>query len=192
MISIAGAARRSYTFPAPLDAAFAFNADLDRMLGLLPHIAVVGAPSPSTRRLCYAATESRLYRVRIHCTVVTEIDAGARRIRITPTADPARAQAGFRSMSGRGRYDSTIRFHPQGDATRIDYELELGAELPVAGSLRLIPTAMLDASAERIFRRRLDEILDGFVQRSIAAYARASAKREPDSATVRASRDHRA
>src|SRR5512135_1314670 len=188
MISIAGAARRSYTFPAPLDPAFRFNADLDTMLGLLPHIEVIDAPSPSTRRLCYAATESGLYRVRIHCTVVTDIDEVAHRIRIRPTADRAREQAGFRSMSGRGRYDSTIRFHAHGEATRVDYELKLGAELPVAGSLRLIPTAMLNASAERIFRRRLDEILDGFVRRSIDVYSGAAAKREPDSVTVRASR----
>jgi hypothetical protein len=189
MISIAGAARRSYMFPAPLDAAFRFNSDLDRMLGLLPHIVVTDAPSAAARRLCYAATESGLYRVRIHCTVITEVDERARLIRIRPTADATRQQAGFRSMSGHGRYTSTIRFRAHGEETRIDYELKLDAELPVAGSLRLIPTALLNAGAERIFRARLDEIIGGFVRRSVAAYARAvSTRGPPGSVTTRGSR----
>jgi hypothetical protein len=192
LISIAGSARRSYTFPAPLDAAFRFNADLDRMLPLLPHITVIDAPSPSTRRLCYEATESGLYRVQIHCTVSTEIDERARRIRIRPEENPAREHAGFRTMSGRGSYDSTIRFHANADATRIEYELKLRAALPVATSLSLIPTVLLDRSAGRIFSARLDEILDGFVERSIAAYRRESVTPRPDSVTTRARRDRRA
>lgn len=192
MITIAGTARRSYTFPAPIDAAFRFNADLDRMLALLPHITVVDAPSASTRRLCYEATESGLYRVRIHCTVQTEVDQRARRIHIMPAEDPAPDHAGFRTMSGRGRYDSTITFRASGDATRVDYELKLGAALPVCVSLRPIPTVMLERSARRIFRARLDEILEGFVQGSIADYRRAAVTRQGDSGTARASRGRRA
>lgn len=192
MIAIAGSARRSYTFPAPLDVAFRFNADLDAMLGLLPHIEVVAATVPATRRLCYLATESGVYRVRIYCTVIPEIDARTHRIHIRPTDDPAHAHAGFRSMSGGGRYESTIRFQAHGEATRIDYELRLGAELPVPVALRLIPAAVIDVRAGRVFRARLDEILDGFVQRSIAAYRRFAARQPSDSATTRASRDRRA
>ena len=192
MITIAGAARRSYTFPAPIDAAFRFNADVDRMLGLLPHIAVVDAPSLAARRLCYEATESGLYLVRIHCTVLAEIDERARRIRIRPADDPAPDHAGFRTMSGRGRYDSAIDFHASGDTTRIDYEVKLAAKLPVAASLRPIPTVLLARSARRIFHARLDEILDGFVRRSIAEYRRVSVRPPRDSGTVRATRGHRA
>lgn len=192
MIAFAGTARRSYMFPAPLERAFRFNADLDAMLALLPHIAVVGAPSAAVRRLCYGATESGLYRVRIHCTVSTEIDARACTIRIVPRPDETPPHAGFRSMSGTGRYGSTIGFHRANDETRIDYGLMLSAELPVPGSLRLVPTAVLNAGAERIFHARLEEILDGFVARSIAAYEQRVATSTRDSATVRASRDRRA
>lgn len=170
MIALAGAARRAYTFPAPLHAAFRFNADLDRMLPLLPHIEVVGPPRDRTRRLRYGATEGGLYRVRIHCTVVADIDERRHEIRIHPVDDAAPEHAGFRSMSGTGRYESTIRFHAAGADTRIEYALKLSARLPTPGSLRLIPDRLVAERAGRRFRARLDEILAGFVERSIAAY----------------------
>jgi hypothetical protein len=192
VIPIAGSARRAYTFPAPLDEAFRFNADLDRMLPLLPHIEVLGATG-DPRRLCYSATEGGLYDVRIHCTVVAEVDERNHEIRIHPFHDPAPERAGFRSMSGAGRYESTIRFHAASEAdTRIEYALKLSARIPTPGSLRLIPERIVQARAERRFRTRLEEILDGFVERSIAAYRGATATERPGSATVRASRGHRA
>jgi hypothetical protein len=170
VIAIAGSARRAYLFPAPLDAAFHFNADLDRMLPLLPHIVVLAAPSESERRLCYRATEGGLYRVRIYCTVAVQVDNRIHAIYIRPLDDPSREEAGFGSMSGAGRYESTIRFRAHGRDTRIEYGLKLSARLPTPGSLRLLPEGLVQARAELRFRARLDEILDGFVRRSIAAY----------------------
>lgn len=192
MIRMAGAARRSYEFPAPLPAAFRFNTDLDAMLGLLPHIRVVAAPAAATRRLCYQSTEAGLYRVRIYCTIVAEVDAAAHHLRIRPLDDAAPQRAGFRSMSGHGRYESTIAFHPQGDATRIEYALKIAAQVPTPGSLRIIPAALADARATRRLSARLDEIVDGFVRRSIAAYRAQAARRAPDSRTARASHGPRA
>jgi len=191
MIRIAGAARRSFLFPAPLDAAFRFNSQLDAMLGLLPHIELVAAKGPR-RRLCYHATEAGLYHVRIYCTVLTEIDPREHRIRIRPTDDPAPDHAGFRSMSGHGRYESTVSFDGHEDATRVVYALKLSATLPTPGSLRLLPEAVVNAHAAHRFRVRLDEILDGFVERSIAAYQAATPTRVAGSATARGSPGRRA
>lgn len=192
MITIAGSARRAYDFPAPLDAAFRFNADVDRMLRLLPHIAVVAAPRADERRLCYHATEGGLYHVRILCTVTVKVDRRAHEIRIRPLADPAREEAGFRSMSGAGRYESTIRFREHGGDTRVEYALKLSARVPTATSLRLLPERLVQARAEQRFLARLDEILEGFVQRSIAAYRESNANEGTGSATARASRGRRA
>lgn len=191
MIRIAGSARRSYLFPAPLDVAFRFIAELDAMLGLLPHIEVVASAGPQ-RRLCYHATEAGLYQVRIYCTVMTEVDPHSHRIRVRPTDDPAPDHAGFRSMSGHGRYESTVRFHDAKDATRIDYALKLKAALPTPGSLRLLPESLVNARAGHRFRQRMDEILDGFVVRSIAAYEAATTTPAAGSATARGSRGRRA
>ena len=178
MISVGGSARRSYLFPAPLDAAFRFHADLDAMLALLPHIDLVGAPSGDRRRLCYRATESGLYEVRIHCTITAEVDAQRHRIVIRPVEEPAEERSGFRSMTGRGRYTSTIAFHPEGRATRIDYALTLDATLPTPTSLRLLPASIVNARAGHRFSDRLEEILDGFVRGSIADYRRREQRNE--------------
>jgi hypothetical protein len=170
VIAIAGSARRAYLFPAPLEPAFRFNADVDRMLRLLPHIVVLAAPRESERRLCYQATEGGLYRVRIYCTVTVQVDERAREIHIRPLDDPAREEAGFRSMSGAGRYESLTRFRTHGDGTRIEYGLKLSARLPTPGSLQLLPDGLVQARAKRRFRTRLEEILEGFARQSIAAY----------------------
>ena len=61
-------------------------------------------------------------------------------------------------MSGSGRFEETIAFADAGAQTRIECSIGLRATLPVALSLRLVPRARLDAAADRIFRRRLDEI----------------------------------
>lgn len=172
MIHIGGSARRSYAFPAPLDVAFRFHTDIDAMLALLPYIELVGTPSKDTRRLCYRATESGLYDVRIYCTVIADLDARRHRIVIRPLEDDAEERCGFRSMSGRGRYASTIAFVADGASTRVDYALTLSATLPTPTSLRLLPAAIVDARAAHRFGARLDEILDGFVRGSLDAFAR--------------------
>ena len=95
-------------------------------------------------------------------------------------------------MSGAGRYESTIRFRAHGDDTRIEYALKLSARVPTAASLRLLPAGLVQARTAQRFRARLDEILEGFAQRSIAAYRESSANRGTGSATARASRGRRA
>jgi hypothetical protein len=192
VISIAGAAARRYTFPAPLDAAFRFHCDLDRMLGLLPHIAVVAAPSPATWRLRYHATEAALFRVRVYCTVEADVDRAGHCLRIRPLDDPAPLRAGFRWMSGHGRYASTVRFQADGGATRIDYALEISARVATAGALQRLPPALVDARAARRFHARLDEIVDGFVSRSIAAFVGEPSPPGSDSRPARASHGPRA
>ena len=66
----------------------------------------------------------------------------------------------------------TVRFHPDGDGTRVDYRLRLSAELPKPLGLALMPDGVVERVAERIVNWRMREIADGFVARSLAVFAR--------------------
>ena len=174
MLTIAASVRRSYLFPARRAQALAWHRDVDRLLQCLPHVSVVHKERDGAYRLLYSAVEAGLYRVRIHCDVRVKFDPGRGTIRIAsgPVRSTMPAQAGWYSMSGSGRFEETITFADEGTQTRIECSIGLDAKLPVALSLRLIPRARLDAAADRIFRRRLDEIMDTLVERSIMAYSR--------------------
>ena len=173
-LTVAASVRRSYMFPAKRAPAFAWHCDIDRLLGLLPHVSVVRKDGDAAYRLVYSAREAGLYRVTIHCDVriVSDPDRGIVRVVTERRRGAERTQAGWYSMSGSGRFEETIAFADAGAQTRIECSICLRATLPVALSLRLVPRARLDAAADRIFRRRLDEIMDTFVERSIMAYSR--------------------
>ncbi|MFO1299521.1 MAG: hypothetical protein U1F17_03860 [Burkholderiaceae bacterium] len=170
-LTVAASVRRSYMFPAKRAPAFAWHCDIDRLLGLLPHVSVVRKDGDAAYRLVYSAREAGLYRVTIHCDVRI-VSAPDRGIASGPLRSAMPAQAGWYSMSGSGRFEETIAFAGAGARTRIECSIGLDAKLPVALSLRVVPRARLDAAADRIFRRRLDEIMDTFVERSIMAYSR--------------------
>ena len=174
MIAIAGAAERSYVFPAGLAQAFDYHRDVDRLIGFLPHIRVAQKHADDRFRLVYSAIDAGICRVKIVCDVRVAIDAARHAIAIEPLrpVDPVGSDAGLNRMTGPGEYESEIAFHPSGERTRIDCRMSMRARLPVALSLRLIPTARLDAGADRIFRRRLEEILSHFIEASIRGYPR--------------------
>lgn len=174
MLTIAGAARRSYLFPAGLAKTFAYHRDVDRLIGFLPHITVIRKEGGGRFRLLYSAEEARIYRVRIFCDVVVAADPDRPSVRIAAArpAQPAAFGAGFNSMTGSGEFTERIVFKDAGEQTRIECSIGIRAVLPVALSLRLVPRAPLQAAADRIFRKRLDEILACFVDRSIRDYSR--------------------
>ena len=174
MIDIAGSALRSYRFPAPRAEAFAFHRDVARSIGFLPHISIASHLGPDRYRLLYSATEASLYQVQIFCDVLAKVDATEQTILIRPLEGrmPIPHEAGLFSMTGRGRYASEIVFRPSGSATLVTYSLALSATLPVALSLRLLPGPLIATAADRILRRRMDEIMHRFVDRSIMAFGR--------------------
>jgi len=173
MITLGGSGRRSYLFPAPLPQAFEHHRDLGRMIGFLPHIALERQRNATHFRLLYEALEAGFYSVRIYCEVEAALDAERHRIRIDPAVprDRPPIESGWNFMTGAGEYASEIVFAESGGQTRIDCSMRMGAELPVPVALQLLPRARLQAAADRIFRLRLDEILDRFIAQSIRAYS---------------------
>jgi len=172
VITFGGSARRTYLFPAALARAFDYHRDIDRLIGFLPHIRVAHRYADDRFRLIYSAIDAGICRVTIVCDARVAIDAARHTIAIEPLHqdDPVAIDAGLNRMTGPGEYTSEILFSPSGERTMVDCRMSMRARLPVALSLRLIPAARLDAGADRIFRRRLEEILSRFVEQSIRGY----------------------
>ncbi len=63
MITLQGSAQRTYVFPADRPTAYAFYADLSRVLTLLDYISIADRFSEKEYRLAYQATELGLYHV---------------------------------------------------------------------------------------------------------------------------------
>jgi len=172
MIQISGSTKRLFLFPASLQKAFAYYSDIPRSIDFLPHISLVHSFAPGQYRLLYTFLESSLYRVKIYCDVVTVLGKNNRYIRIQPLKEnpPVNSESGLYSMTSQGYYASEITFSELGDQTSIEYSISMDARLPVPLSLRIVPNALLNASAQRKLSLHTDEIIDRFIKQSIWAF----------------------
>jgi hypothetical protein len=171
MIKVAGSALRSFTFPGELPVAYAYYADVGRLLSYLPHIFLVRAYGSDRFRLLYSTTELGTYRIRIFADVHTTLEEGwVVRVRPMEGIPPVKAEAGFRSSTTQGYFASQSVFQDNGDKTQIKYGLQLRAELPIPLGLRFMPGMMVDRIARSITNMRIREIADGFVERSTDAF----------------------
>jgi hypothetical protein len=173
VIQISGSTKRVFLFPANLQKAFVFYSDIPRSIDYLPHISLVRSFAPDQYRLLYSSLESGLYRVKIYCDVLTLLDNQKRFIRIQPLEvnPPVKSETGLNSMTSQGHYDSGITFSESGDQTRIEYSIRMDARLPVPLTLRLVPNALLNGSAQRKLSLHTDEIMDRFIEWSISAFS---------------------
>jgi len=172
MIQLAGSAQRSFVFPSNLQEAFAFYGDIRQSFRFLIHISVIHSHASGQYRLLYSSLESGLYRVKIFCDVLATIDENKYCIRISPFKGngPVKSEAGLYSMTGQGYYNSMILFSECGDRTRIEYNIEMKASLPVPFTLRWIPNALMDGIAQHHLNLHTHEIIDTFIEKSIQAY----------------------
>jgi hypothetical protein len=124
--------------------------------------------------MLYHTTELGVYRVNIYCDLVVEIDRTNSFILIH-TAEPAgsnmKGEVGLYSLVSQGEYTSSSKFVSQGDQTLIEYQFGLKAELPIPLGLRLVPKSVLDGIASSLTKWRIDEIAEGFINRSLEAFA---------------------
>ncbi len=173
MIRLAGAVQRSFTFPGRVPEACAFFGDFERLLPYLPHIRPVETYAPDQFRLLYHTTELGLYTVRLYCDVQVTINPERTRLTVAPLPGhaPVAPRATLRSLVAQGCFASESRFMPAGRRTRVDYALQLSADLPKAVSLSLVPDAVVEHIAAEIAARRIAEIADGFIRNSSRGYA---------------------
>jgi hypothetical protein len=171
VIKVVGSARRSFVFPAELPVAYAYYGDVGRILNYLPHICLVRAYKPDRFRMLYNTTELGTYHVRIYADVQTTLEKGWV-IRIHPLDGmaPVQARAGLNSSTAQGYFYSKSAFFDDGQQTRVEYSLQLRAELPTPLGLRFMPGVMVDGIARSITHMRIREITDGFIERSTSAF----------------------
>ena len=171
MIKVSGSARRSFRFPAELPIAYAYYADVGRVLSYLPRICLVRAYGPDRFRLVYRSTELGVYRIRIFADVQTQLEEGGV-LRVAPLnhAAPPKGRADAHATSTQGYFSSRSVFYDEGERTRIEYALKLWGDLPTPRGLRFMPGFMVDRVAARITAMRMAEIVAGFIERSIDAF----------------------
>jgi hypothetical protein len=171
MIRVAGSARRSFVFPAELPLAYAYYADIGRVLSYLPHICLARTYGPDRLRLLYHSTELGIYQIRIFADVQTLLeDGGVLHVRPLDRQPPVQPQSGAHSAMSQGYFTSRSTFHDMGNRTRIEYDLRLRADLPSPLGLRVMPGLIVDGIAKSITNMRIREIVEGFIDRSIDAF----------------------
>ena len=171
MIRVAGSVHRSFVFPAELPLTYAYYADIGRVLSYLPHICLVRTYGPDQLRLLYHSTELGLYRIRIFADVQTLLEDGhVLRVRSLDGQPPVEPEAGAQSATAQGYFRSRSTFHSAGNRTRVEYKLQLRADLPTPLGLRIMPGLVVRSIARSITNMRIHEIVDGFIDRSIDAF----------------------
>ena len=170
-IKVGGSADCSFLFPGKLPVAYAYYADVGRLFSYLPHICLVQAYGPDRFQLLYSSTELGIYHIRIFVDVQATLEEG-RVVQIRPLNGVASVQAwaDFHSATAQGYFASRSVFHDEGDKTRIEYHLELHADLPTPKALRFVPGAMVTRITRSITNQHIREISDGFIERSTDAF----------------------
>lgn len=169
MISIAVSARRVFTFPADLATTTAYLCDFERTLKDLPYLSLVRTHARNQYRILYSVAEAGVYHVAFYCDIQVQYDETAQTLHVTPLAGipPVAPKATFNSVSGQGYYTSRSVFDAAGSQTRVAYEVEIQAQVPKRLGLTLIPDAVVRRVVENVVQRRLQEVADALVVRSM-------------------------
>ena len=170
MIHIAVSAQRVFTVPAGLARTTAYFRDFGRTLEYLaPHLRLAATYARDQYRMLYSVTEAGVYRVAFYCDIQVRYDEGSQVLRVTPLegVPPVAPKATLRSLTGQGYYRSRSAFHSAGPHTRITYDVEIQAAVPKRLEWKLIPDVVITRVVEDVVQRRLNEITDTFIARSL-------------------------
>ncbi len=170
MISIAVSAQRVFTFPADLARTMSYFRDFRHTLGfLLPHLRLVTTYASDQYRILYSVTEAGVYHVAFSCDIQVQFDETRQILRVTPLAGvpPVPPKATFHSLTGQGYYWSQSVFQSAGHHTSVNYEVEIKARVAKRLEWKLIPETVITRVVEDVVQRRLQEITDAFIVRSI-------------------------
>ncbi len=169
MIRIAVSARRVFTLPADLPASRAHFRDFRHMLEHLPDLCLVKTYAPGQYRILYSAAEGGVYRVDLYSDIETRFDETEDALCVTPLKGiaPVASKATLGSLTGQGDYTSRLILRSAGAQTNARYDVRIAATLAKPVGLKLIPNPAVRLFVERVVRRRIQEIADVFIQRSI-------------------------
>ena len=172
MIHLTGSTQRSFIFPADQATALAYYSDINRICPFLSHISVVRSYDPGQYRLLYSAVEMGFYKIRIFCDIRMTLDMRGHRLLINPLEGipPVRTITSLYSIDCQGFYSSESIFGAAGDQTRVDYSINLQARFPAPIAIRIMPEHLLTNMAQNIMQWRIDEIVEGFIDRSTRTF----------------------
>ena len=170
MIHIAVSAQRVFIVPAGLARTTSHFRDFGHTLDYLaPHLRLFATYAGNQYRMLYSVTEAGVYRVAFYCDIQVQFDESSQILSVTPLegVPPVAPKATLNSLTGQGTYRSRSAFQPAGPHTRITYDVEIEAEVPKRLEWKLIPDAVITRVVEDVVQRRLNEITDTFIARSI-------------------------
>jgi hypothetical protein len=170
MIDIAVSAQRVFTIPADLARTTLHFRDFGHTLSYLaPHLRLVTTYAGDQYRLLYSATEAGVYQIAFYCDIQVQFDEVNQVLRVAPLAGipPVAPRATLNSLTGQGYYGSQAVFRAAGPHTSVQYEVEIEARVPKRLEWALIPDPVIKRVVEDTVQRRLQEITDTFIARSI-------------------------
>jgi len=173
MIEIKATTRRVFLFPAPVPLALHFFSDFRRVTQFLTHISLVREFENGRYRLLYSTVELAAYEIHIFADVATEVDEHTQTLTIRPAVDtvPVKSKARLRSLTAQGSYGSHSIFREaENNHCQIEYIMELGATLPRPPGIKFVPESVLNSIADNITHRRMEEIIDDFITKSIITF----------------------
>lgn len=179
-IVITSAAFRSFYFPAERSLAYDFFSDLRRVIGFIPHIEMEEEYDFNQLRLRYTSTELGAYQITIVSDVKAALDQDKQLLEVLPLYE-VKLKVGKASLTSAityGHYASHSVFKEADQGTQIDYRLELRAKLPRPAAMRFMPQRAVNQVAANITKRRVEEMIDGFIEGSTAAFPDWVAQRE--------------
>jgi hypothetical protein len=170
MIHIAVSDQRVFTVPAGLARTTAHFRDFGHTLdNLAPHLRRVATYARDQYRMLYSVTEAGVYRVAFYCDIQVRYDESSQILHVMPLegVPPVAPKATLNSLTGQGTYRSRSGFQSTGPHTRITYNVEIRAAVPKRLEWKLIPDSVITRLVEDVVQRRLNEITDTFIARSI-------------------------
>jgi hypothetical protein len=127
--------------------------------------------------------ELGVYTIQIYSDLESCIDWEKMMLHVYPvkleTADPIQAETSMRSTMGQGLFAIDTQFFDMGNQTRVEYAIQLKAELERPLGMRLMPKRVVNRIAQSITDERIREIADGFIKESINAFPEWQAANQP-------------
>jgi hypothetical protein len=169
MLHISASSHRKFEIACTLASVETHFSNFERMLEDLPALKVIQVWGAYQYRIAYSANIAGVYEVDLFGDVQVQFDAAAHTLNVFPLRgfQPVTAQATLRSLSAQGDYTSRVIFRPHGGRTVVDYDLIVAADIPKPVRLNLLPNPVARMAVQVVVQRRVTDMVDLFVDRTV-------------------------
>ena len=169
MLQISVSSRRVFEIGCNLARVEQHLRDFDRVLEDLPALKVTNVWGPLQYCIVYSAVIAGVYQVDLLSDVQVRMDTANHVLAVSPLQGcPAvAAQATLRSLTGQGQYTSTMALQDQAGRTAVIYDVGITATIPKPVRLSLVPDVIARNAVQAVVKRRLDDITNLFIVRTV-------------------------